>query len=223
MKADCAGDGEEVEAGFLSLAWKEVSVLEFLHGLSQSSYEEPASQATVSLVSSQEQERTFRMSAEKDEEVDDIFVNRKGESYIIINGDMRKLYSKRPRRLEHMTFAQFVMSYYKLKPGQKAIVDTESGVGADSGEQIIGGEGRVPLFVKLSNTIILKKRSEQPRPVPLLLGSNSLDAYGERMLFQPWRELDELSAESTEAEKLLQSQVRQTLFPTNTFTRCQQD
>ena len=219
----CAVDDEGAETGFMSLAWKEVSVLEFLHGLSQTKYEEPASQATVSIVSSQEQEMTFRESTEKDEEVDDIFVNRKGESYIIINGDMRKLYSKRPPRLNEMTFAQFVISYYKLKHGQKATVDPQSDVGADSGEQIIGGEGRVPLYVKLSNKVILKRRSEQSRPVLLLLGSNSLDAYGERMLFQPWRQLDELSTESTEAEKLLQSQVRLALFPTSTFTRCAQD
>ena len=222
-EVDAGANGEDTEGGFMSLAWKEVSVLEFLHGLSQANYEEPVSQATVPIVSGQEQERTFRESDERDEEVDDIFVNRKGESYIIINGDMRKLYSKRPARLQQMTFAQFVMSFYRLKRGQKATIDPESDVGADSGEPIIGGEGRVPLYVKLSNKILLKKRSDQSRPVPLLLGSSSLDSYGDRMLFRPWRQLDELSAEATEAEKLLQSQVRLALFPTNTFTRCPED
>ena len=208
--------------GLMAFAWRKLSVLEFLHGLSQADYEVPTSQATVSVISSQEPKRTFRESTEEDEEVDDIFVNRKGESFIIINGDLRKLYSKRPPRLQTMTFAQFVISYYRLKHGQKATVDPESDVGADSGEQIIGGEGRVPLYVKLSNKVILKKRSGKSRPVPLLLGS-SLDAYGERMLFKPWRQLDELFVESTEAEKLLQSEVRLALFPTSTFSRSAED
>ena len=148
-------------------------------------------------------------------------MNGKGESYVITNGDMRKLYSMRPPKMEDTPFVQFAISYYKLKPGAKATVDPHTDVGPDSGEPIIGGEGRMPLYVKLSNKVILKKRTEQPTPVPLLLGSNSLDAYGEKMLFQHWRQLDELSMESTEAEKILQSQVRLALFPTSTFARCE--
>ena len=121
--------------------------------------------------------------------------------------------------MEETSFVQFAMRYYRLKPGAKATVDPYTDVGPDTGEPIIGEEGRMPLYVKLSNKVILKKRSEHSTPVPLLLGSNNLDAYGEKMLFQPWRQLDELSVESTEEEKSVQSQIRQTLFPTGNFTR----
>ena len=216
---NAAGVGE----GLLGWSWKQVSVLEFLHGLSQASYEEPASQTTISIKASQEQERLFRSSDENDEEVDDIFTNRKNESFIIINGDMQKLYSKRPPRAEGMTFAQFVISYYKKRPYQKATINPDTDVGTDSGEAIVGGQGRMPTCMKLSNKVILKKRSKESRPVPLLLGSNCLDAFGERMLFQPWRHLEDLSEESTEDQKILQHQNRLALFPMSNFPLCEDE
>ena len=53
----------------------------------------------------------FRRSDERDEELDDIFINRKNEGFVIINGDMLKLYSKRPRLMEGMILGQFVVSF----------------------------------------------------------------------------------------------------------------
>ena len=182
--------GSEIMAGF---AWKEVSLLKFLHGISLDSYDEPASQYTVSVISSQEQEFSFKESDEKDEECDDIFINSKNESFIIGNGDLRKLYMKRPPAMEQMTFAQFVIDYYRKKPRQQAIIDPESGVGEESDTLVVGGgELRALLFMKLSNTIIMKKRSEKTRPIPVLLQLNTVNSYGERMLFQPWRSFEEL-------------------------------
>ena len=193
-------------------------MLQFLHGLSQANYEEPVSQATISIKASQEQERCFTRSDEKDEEIDDIYINRKNQSYIIMNGDMKKLYSKRPAgKPEEMTFAHFLISYYKKKSHQKATINPDTDVGTDSGETIVGGQGRMPTCMKLSNKAILMKRSQEARPVPLLLGSNSLDAYGARLLFQPWRQLEELSEESTEDEKYMQKQNRLALFPMSNF------
>ena len=214
-------DAAGVEEGLLGWSWKQVSILEFLHGLSQASYKEPTSQATISIKASQEHERCFRRSNENDEEVDDIFINRKNESFIIINGDMRKLYSKRPPGAEEMTFAHFVISYYKKNPHQKATINPDTDLGADSGEAVVGGQGRMPTCMKLSNKVILKKRSQESRPVPLLLGSNSLDSYGERLLFQPWRQLEELSEESTEDQKYVQKQNRLALFPMSIFPMCE--
>ena len=53
---------------------------------------------------------------EKDKECDDIFINRKEETFIISNGDLRKLYVKRPPAMELITFAQFVVNYYTCNP-----------------------------------------------------------------------------------------------------------
>ena len=88
----------------------------------------------------------FNESSEKDEECDEIFFNSKNESYVISNGDLRKLYVKRPQAagVKDMTFGQFIMDYYKKHPRQPAIIDPVSGVGADSGELIVGGELRAP-------------------------------------------------------------------------------
>ena len=95
--------------------------------------------------------------------------------------------------MEQMTFAQFVIDYYRKKPRQQAIIDPESGVGEESDTLVVGGgELRAPLFMKLSNTIIMKKRSEKTRPIPVLLQLNTVNSYGERVLFQPWRSFEEL-------------------------------
>ena len=206
---------ERLMAGF---GWMEVSILEFLHGVSKANYEDLVSETTVSIIASPEEEQRFRESTEKDEEVDDIFVNRKNESFIIINSDLRKLYSKRPPAVESMTLAQFATSYYKKDKRQKAVIDPRTNVGQQSNEAIVGGETRAPLCMKLSNTIIMKKRSDKSKPIPLLLNTNSLDEYGERMLFQPWRCATELVLESTAEDKVQQKQNRLTLFPKSMFS-----
>ena len=184
------------------------------------SYDEPASQFTVSVISSQEQEFNFKESDEKDEECDDIFINSKEESFIIGNGDLRKLYIKRPPAMEQMTFVQFVIDYYRKKPRQQAIIDPETGVGEESDTQVVGGgELRAPLFMKLSNTIIMKKRSEKTRPIPVLRHLNTANSYGKRMLFQPWRSFEELVEGQSDEDKERQQRNRLTLFPMSIFPK----
>ena len=200
-------------------AWKEISILKFLDGVSKEKFEEPVSQATVSVLTRQEQELNFKDSEEKDEECDDIFVNSKNESFIITNGDLRKLYAKRPEAggVKNMTFGQFIVDYYRMHPRQTAILDSISGVGEESEEPIVGGDFRAPVAMKLSNNVIMKKRSVKSRPVPLLLRSKTLDSYGERMLFQPWRDVNELIQPQSEEDKEKQKQTRLQLFPMAIF------
>ena len=45
--------------------------------------EEPASQATVAVITTQEEEMNFNESSEKDEECDEIFFNSKNESRVM--------------------------------------------------------------------------------------------------------------------------------------------
>ena len=206
---------ERLMAGF---GWAEVSILEFLHGVSKANYEDLVSETTVSIIASPEEEHSFRESNENDEEVDDVFVNRKNENFIIINSALRKLYTKRPPAVEIMTLAEFATNYYRKHKRQKAVIDPETDIGQQSNETIAGGETRAPLSMKLSNKIIMKKRSDKSRPIPLLLYANSLDEYGERMLFQPWRCSTELTLASTAEEKMQQKRNRLTLFPTSFFS-----
>ena len=219
LKTNQVQCGSEVMAGF---AWRDVSVLNFLHGISLDKYDEPVSQFTVSVIASQEQEFTFKESNEKDEECDDIFINSKGDSFIITNGDLRKLYVKRPPAMQWMTFAQFVTSYYRKTSRQQAIIDPQTDVGQESEELIVGGGGlRAPLSMKLSNTIIMKKRSEESKPIPVLLQCNTLNSYGERMLFQPWRSFEELVEDQNDEDKATQQQNRLKLFPLSIFPKYQ--
>ena len=207
----------EIMAG---VAWKDISLLKFLHGVTLNNYEDPVSQFTVKIIASQEQEYNFKDSDERDEEVDDIFTNSKGETLIITNGDLRKLYVKRPPSLECMTFAQFALGYYRKRAQQKVIIDPELGIGKGSEEPIVGGgDLRAPTSMILSNNIIMKKRSDTSNAVPLLLNYNALDSYGERMMFQPWRTLQELVEDQSEEDKEMQKQNCLQLFPMSVFPR----
>ena len=210
-----ASQSERLMAGF---DWTEVSILEFLHGVSIQNYEEQVSETTVSIMSNQEEEQSFRESTEKDEEVDDVFVNSKNENFIIVNGDIRKLYSKRPPAVENMILAQFATQYYKKRREQKAVMDPNTDIGQESNEPIVGGDTGAPMFMKLSNKIIMKKRSDKSKPIPLLLPFNTLSDYSQRLLFQPWRLAAELYAESTDEDKVQQKQNRLALFPRSIFS-----
>ena len=124
--------------------------------------------------------------------------------------------------MEWMTFAQFVTSYYRKTPRQEAIIDPQTGVGQESEELIVGGgELRAPSFMKLSNTVIMKKRSERSRPVPVLQHYNTLSSYGERMLFQPWRSFEELAEGQSDQDKEIQQQNRLLMFPMSIFPKDQ--
>ena len=154
----------------------------------------------------------------RDEECDDIFTNSKGETFIITNGDLRKLYVKRPPSMTNMTFAQFIISYYRKQKRQQAVIDPEKGVGEDSEEPIVG-EGNVmaPLFMSLSNNIIMKKRSDISKAVPLLLNYDAIDGCGERMMFQPWTTFQELHENQSIEDKKKQQENRLELFPLGIF------
>ena len=78
---------------------------------------------------------------------------------------------------------------------------------------------RAPMAMKLSNNVIMKKRRDKNRPVPLFFKSNTLDSFGERMLFQPWRSVDELLRRQSEEDKEKQKQNRLELFPMAIFPR----
>ena len=209
----------EIMAG---VAWKDISLLKFLHGVTLDNYNEPVSQFTIKVIASQDKEYNFTDSNERDEECDDIFTNSKGETFIITNGDLRKLYVKRPPSMQSMTFAQFIISYYRKQKRQQAIIDPETGVGEDSVEPIVGGEDvRAPLFMSLSNNIIMKKRSDSSEAVPLLLNQNAIDSYGERMMFQPWGAIQELDEDQSIEDKRKQKENRLNLFPLSIFPKCE--
>ena len=208
----------QVQDGFMAgPAWMKLSILQLLHQVSLSNYEEPVSEATVSVLSSQEELLSFKESDERDEECDQVFKNRKNESYIIINGDLRKLYAMRPVAVEGMPFAFFATKYYRKRPEVRSIINPESNVGGESGEQVARGGCLAPLFLKLSNGIIMKKRSDGSYLVPLLQPSHCLDNYGERLLFKPWRSVDELTHESSEEERAQLRQNQLDLFPLSVF------
>ena len=205
-------------ASTASSAWKRISILKFLHGVSK--YQEPASQSTVAVIVSQEEGLTFSEATEKDEECDKVFFNSLNEGFVVNNGDLRKQYPLRPAAVEELTFAQFAVNFYTKKARQPATFDPVTGVGADSEELIVGGEFKVPMAMRLSNQVILKKRIGKSKPVPLLLSSNYLDSYGERLLFGAWRSLDDVHVNQSDADKERLRRNRLELFPYAVFPGC---
>ena len=208
---------QPLDANTRGSAWKKISILRFLHGMSMS--EGFASQSTVSVIVGQEEELTFSQATEKDEECDEVYYNSLEEGFVVSNGDVRKQYPLRPACVEDMTFAQFIISYYRKQSHQQATYDPAKGVGADSDEPIVGGNSRLPLSMRLANGVIMKKRTGKSKPV-LLLRPNHLDSYAERLLFGPWRSLDTLHQRLSDTERERLQQNRLELFPYAVFPSC---
>ena len=201
--------------------WTEVNILEFLHSVMVKSDLNLVSSGHVNIISSPDLELCFQSSTERDEEVDDIFMNRKNETYIVSNSDMAKLYTKRPEGVEAMTFAEFATEYYIDRWGNHAIIDPETGLGGESEDVIVGGQTFSPIYMQLTNRKVVKRRTrgDKAKPVPILLHTNTLDDYGERILFKPWRSKEELLNEASEEEKSRCKQIRLQLFPMGVFPR----
>ena len=114
-------------------------------------------------------------------------------------------------------------TYYRLQSKQKAVIDPHSDVGEDSDIPIVGGDGRCPLYMRLSNKIMMKMRGDDSKVVPLMLQSKSLDSYAERLLFGSWRRSEELINDVSEEDKMVLKQNRLALFPTSCFPRPSDD
>ena len=125
---------------------------------------------------------------------------------------------RRPSGMRNMTFAQFIVEYYKKQPHQKVVIDPNSGLGEESEDQVVGTEEMAPKAMQLTNMIVMKRRTKG-RPVPLLMFSNLLDNYGHKALFQPWSSLEELSGTRTEQEDQERRRRQLQLFPMSIFQR----
>ena len=118
-----------------------------------------------------------------------------------------------------MTFAELVTEYYIDWWGSHAIIDPETGLGGESEDVIVGSRTLAPLYMQLTNRKVMKKRTraDKNNPVPLLMHNNTLDDYGERILFKPWRNKEELLIGISDVEKSRCRQVRLQLFPMGVF------
>ena len=198
--------------------WKEVTLLEFVSWIMLENYEDLASSNTVGIITTPEQLFNFTEATERDDEVDDVFTNSKNEAFVITNGDVRKLYMKRPPAMGGMTLAQFAVQYYKKHHTQKAVIDPISGLGEESRDPVVGSEEMAPKAMQLNNMIIMKRRTRN-LPVPLLMFNNALDNYGEQVLFQPWDSLEQLTNVRTEEESRDRRRRQLELFPMAVFPR----
>ena len=198
--------------------WKEVTLLEFVSWIMLENYEDLASSNTVGIITTPEQLFNFTEATERDDEVDDVFTNSKNEAFVITNGDVRKLYMKRPPAMGGMTLAQFAVQYYKKHHTQKAVIDPISGLGEESTDPVVGSDEMAPKAMQLNNMIIMKRRTRD-LPVPLLMFTDALDNYGEQVLFQPWCAQEELTNVRTEEEGRERIRRQLELFPMAVFKR----
>ena len=198
--------------------WKEVTFLEFVSWIMLDNYEDIASSSTVGIITTPEQQFNFTETTERDEEVDDVFTNAKNETFVISNGDFRKLYMMRPPAMISMTLAQFVVQYYKKKAKAKAVIDPMSRLGEASTDPVVGSDEMAPKAMQLNNMIIMKRRTRD-LPVPLLMFTNVLDNFGEQVLFQPWVALEELTNVRTDEEGRERRKRQLELFPMAVFKR----
>ena len=216
--------------------WKEVSVLEFLNGCMPSSkapqLRGPTSRAMVQIMSERNEKLTWR-AAPGEEEGDgeeEVFLSRDGKPYMRTTGDIRVLYELRPMVTDPMPLAQLACEYRVLKPSQdrkayeRAVgeIDPTTNVGPDSSTTITGALNWAPISIKLSNGMIMVKRSGNGA-VPNLLYSGALNRYSNTLLFNPWRELESIRVDQEDVETAAQREIRLELFPWSVFKICRDE
>ena len=139
-------------------------------------------------------------------------------------GDVRVLYELRPMVTDPMPLAQLACKYRVLKPSQdrkayeRAVgeIDPLTNVGPESSTTIAGTINWAPTSIKLSNGMIMVKRSAAGA-VPHLLFSGALDRYSNTLLFSPWRELESIHVDQEDIETAAQRKIRLELFPLSVF------
>ena len=209
--------------------WAEVSILEFLNGClprsKVASAEGPTSQPVVQIITSNDQNLTWRNASDNDNQNDEeIFANTEGHFYVRTNSDMRKLYEGRPPRVRGMRLGQFASEYRLLFESDhgyektKNSIDNETKIGPNTRDAIVGvAGGYAPQSMMVKGEKILKRRENGANAVLHFLYSGVLDRYGNQLLWTPWDQLENVKGDQDENEMLNQSRVTLSLFPMSVF------
>ena len=209
--------------------WTEVSILEFLNGCLPRSKvapaEGPTSQPVVQIITSKDQNLTWRNASDNDHQNDEeVFANAEGQFYVRTNSDMRKLYEGRPPVAKEMRLGQFASEYRLLSESDhgyektKNSIDNETKVGPDTRDSIVGAAGGyAPQSIMVKGEKVLKRRESGSKAVLHFLYSGVLDRYGNQLLWTPWDQLENVSGNQVENETPTQSRVRLSLFPMSVF------
>ena len=209
--------------------WREVSVLEFLNGCLPRSKvapaEGPTSQPVVQIVSSNDQNLTWRVAGDNDNQNDeDVFANAQDRLYVRTNSDMRKLYEGRPPAVRNMRLGQLASEYRLLSESDhgyektKNSINSGTRVGPNTRDAIVGAAGvYAPQSMMVKGDKILKRREHGANAVLQFLYSGELDRYGNQLLWTPWDQLESVNGDQDENETQSQSRVRLSLFPMSVF------
>ena len=210
--------------------WREISVLQFVNGCLPRSKVSPAvgptSQRTVQIVTSKDENLTWKKASENDNQTDEeVFLNDENCQYVRTDTDIRKLYEGRPLAVREMRLGQLASEYRLITRGDhgyektKSLIDSESKVGPSTTDAIVGTENSLaPQSIMVKGENFLKRRENpEANAVPHLLYSGTLDSYGNQLLWTPWDELETVNGGEDENETQTQKRVRLAMFPMSVF------
>ena len=210
--------------------WREISVLQFVNGCLPRSKVSPAvgptSQRTVQIVTSKDENLTWKKASENDNQTDEeVFLNDENCQYVRTDTDIRKLYEGRPLAVREMRLGQLASEYRLITRGDhgyektKSLIDSESKVGPSTTDAIVGTENSLaPQSIMVKGEKFLKRRENpEANAVPHLLYSGTLDSYGNQLLWTPWDELETVNGGEDENETQTQKRVRLAMFPMSVF------
>ena len=210
--------------------WREISVLQFVNGSLPRSKVSPAvgptSQRTVQIVTSKDENLTWKKASENDNHTDEeVFLNDENCQYVRTDTDIRKLYEGRPLAVREMRLGQLASEYRLITRGDhgyektKSLIDSESKVGPSTTDAIVGTENSLaPQSIMVKGEKFLKRRENpEANAVPHLLYSGTLDSYGNQLLWTPWDELETVNGGEDENETQTQKRVRLAMFPMSVF------
>ena len=211
--------------------WKEISLLEYVNGHlpEDDRLVGPRSQRLVQVVTSKGEKVSWRKAKDHDiQREEDIFVNQEAEEneykgYVRSKGDVRRLYEARPEKMSGMRLGQFAAEYREIQAGgnglesAKSKIDAETDVGPDSDGRVIGMENlAAPQCMKLSNGVVMQRRTGQPA-VLHLLHSGAPGRFGHKLLWEPWQYLEDVTGNQVDEETVNQKNTRLAIFPMSVY------
>ena len=208
--------------------WKEISLLEFVNETIPADKVEKAkgstSQPVIPVIVSKDRNLSWRSAVDSDNcNGETVFETDDMRSYVRTFSDVRIQYENRPGAMSSMVLGEFASQYRLLKPSghgyekAKGSINEETLVGPPT-ENLLAGSRNIaaPDTMMLKNGKIMKRRQDV-EAVPILLFSGCSSEHANQLMWNPWRQLEEVTGIQEQEETENQKKIGLQIFPLSVF------
>ena len=214
--------------------WQEISFLHFINSslpcrkIPQAIG--PTSQTIIQVIASKDRNLTWRGALDVDNQTGEVIFKSEDEKfYVRTNSDVRKLYEERPELMWPMRLGQLATEYRLLKQSDRGYekaknsIDEDSNVGPNSNDLVAGTSDLfAPTAMRLKSDKLMKRKNER-KAVPHLQFFGSTSRHGNQLMWEPWKNLEEVTGNQNEVETENQKKTRLQIFPLSIFPTVHDD